>query len=89
MAEVYVRASNLLDSLEKKYLSYLEELRAREDELLGKDVLSPSEVVELIGIRASIKVIAEELGLEYEPGISEVFDIMEIDVVREEAEVSA
>ncbi len=49
--------------MERKYLEMLEELRAREEELLSKKELSLLETIELIGVRASIKVIAEELGI--------------------------
>ncbi len=88
MAEVYTRATHLIEEIERSYLRALEELRAREEEILSKDQLKPSEVIELIGIRAAIKLIAEELGIPYDPGIEEIFDIMDLMSRKEEVEVA-
>lgn len=88
MAEIYSQAVNLIDDIERSYLRTLEELRAREEEILSKNRLKPSEIVELICIRASIKIIAEELGIPYDPGIEEIFDIMKFTNKEAEAEVT-
>ncbi len=60
---IYSRTSDILWSMERKYIVLLEELRAREEELLSKENLSPLETIELLGIKTSIKVIVEELGI--------------------------
>jgi len=88
LAEVYSRATNFIDNIERSYLRALEELRAREEEILSRDKLKTSEIIELIGIRASIKLITEELGIPYDPGIEEIFDIMELINRKQEAELA-
>jgi len=88
LAEVYSRATKFIDNIERSYLKTLEELRTREEEILSKDELKPSEIIELIGIRASIKIISEELGIPYDPGIEEIFDIMELFNREQEVEVA-
>ena len=88
LAEVYSRATNFIDNIERSYLRTLEELRAREEEILSRDELKPSEIIELIGIRASIKLITEEFGIPYDPGIEEIFDIMELINRKQEAELA-
>ncbi|RLG84400.1 MAG: hypothetical protein DRO40_01245 [Thermoprotei archaeon] len=88
LAEVYSRATNFIDNIERSYLRTLEELRAREEEILSRDELKPSEIIELIGIRASIKLITEELGIPYDPSIEEIFDIMELINRKQEAELA-
>ncbi len=64
--DISSRAKELLYMIESKYVSILEELRFREEELLSKKQLSVNEAIELMGIRAAIKVILDELGI-YSP----------------------
>ncbi len=57
---------DILSKIDRKYVTYLEDLKIREHELLSKDHLDLAEALELIGIRAQIKVIVDALGIPYE-----------------------
>ncbi len=70
--------------IESKYVSLLEELRFREEELLSKKQLSINEAIELMGIRAAIKVILDELGIS-----SQEIDLLKNIHTREKASIEA
>lgn len=88
-AEIYSRGLELANMIEQQYVDTLEEIIVREAELLSKEKLSPAEQVELAGIRAMKKIIAEELGVQLPPAPYETpINLLEI-AKREEAEIEA
>lgn len=64
-AEVYDRAVELAGFIEYKYVLMLEDIIAREAEILAKPIKTQEDLIVLIGLKAMKKYIAEELGLDY------------------------
>ncbi len=62
----------ILSKIDRKYVTYLEDLKIREHELSSRDHLDLVEVLELISIRAQIKAIADALGIPYEVELEDV-----------------
>ncbi|MEM2854137.1 MAG: hypothetical protein QW398_00275 [Desulfurococcaceae archaeon] len=62
----------ILFKMDRKYVTYLEDLKIREHELSSKDHLDLVEALELISIRAQIKAIADALGIPYEVDLERV-----------------
>lgn len=62
----------ILFKMDRKYVTYLEDLKIREHELSSKDHLDLVEVLELISIRAQIKAVADALGIPYEVDLEKV-----------------
>lgn len=62
----------ILFKMDRKYVTYLEDLKIREHELSSKDHLDLVEMLELISIRAQIKAVADALGIPYELDLEKV-----------------
>lgn len=81
---IYDRAQEISNFILLKYVHELEEIMAREAKLVSKPELSPEDKVELAGIRAMKRIIAEELGIpikefnpEEEKSAHSILDIMD------------
>ncbi len=84
-AGIYDRAREISNFIVLKYVHELEEIMAREAKLVSKPSLSPEDTVELAGIRALKKIIAEELGIpikefnpEEEKSAQSILSIMDV-----------
>ncbi|ADI32052.1 hypothetical protein [Staphylothermus hellenicus] len=64
-SRVYDRSIELAGFIEHKYLLILEDIVAREAEILSKPVKTQKDLLLLVGFKAMKKHIAEELGLNY------------------------
>ncbi len=76
--------------IEHRYIDTLEDILVREAELLSKDELTMEEEIELIGIRAMKRIIAEELGVPLPPEpYEQPFNLLELVKKTEEEKALA
>jgi hypothetical protein len=79
-AKTFDRAVELSGFMEYKYVLLLEDIIAKEAEIIAKPEKTNEDLIRLIGLKAMKKHIAEELGIEYHEDeyLDELLDKIEV-----------